>query len=160
MSIFDHVLMNCIYCDFERTEVIETRESSDGIVVRRRRSCPECGRRFTTYEKPEKFDLKVIKKNGEVEDFDKDKILESLRKACKGQDITELTLIKIADKIERDLLSFRKPEVSVKDIAKEVLKNIIELDEVAFLRYASYQYEVRSVEDLVELKEKTIKDIK
>ncbi len=151
--------MNCIYCDFERTEVIETRESSDGIVVRRRRSCPECERRFTTYEKPEKFDLKVIKKNGEIEDFDKDKILESLRKACKGQDITELTMIKVADKIERDLLSLRKPEVSVKDIAKEVLKKIIELDEVAFLRYASYQYEVRSVEDLVKLKEKTIADI-
>ncbi len=151
--------MNCIYCDFDKTEVIETRESSDGIVVRRRRSCPKCERRFTTYEKPEKYDLKVIKKNGEIEDFDKEKLLESIRKACKGQDITDLTMIKVSNNIEKDLLSLGKPEVSVRDIAKEVLNKILKLDEVAFLRYASYQYEVRSVEDLVTLKDKIIKQI-
>lgn len=151
--------MNCIYCNFDKTEVIETRESSDGIVVRRRRLCPKCERRFTTYEKPEKYDLKVIKKNGEIEDFDKEKLLESIRKACKGQDITDLTMIKISNTIEKDLLSLGKPEVSVRDIAKEVLDKILKLDEVAFLRYASYQYEVRSVEDLVTLKDKIIKQI-
>lgn len=152
--------MNCIYCNFERTEVIETRDSAEGLVVRRRRFCPKCDRRFTTYEKPEKFDLKVVKKNGELELFEKEKVLDSFRKACKGRNITDLTMIKIADQIEDELLSLRKAEIPSTEIAKYVLRKLLSLDEVAFLRYASYQYEVESVEALVELKDRTIKDIK
>jgi transcriptional repressor NrdR len=151
--------MNCIYCSCDKTEVIETRESADGGIIRRRRFCPECKRRFTTYEKPERYDLKVIKKNGELQDFDKEKLLDSIHKACKGQDVTEVTLIKISDQIEDEILSLKKPEISAHDIAKEVLKKLLKLDEVAFIRYASYQYDVHSIEDIVELKDKTVKDI-
>lgn len=108
--------MRCIYCNFDKTEVVETRDNSAGQVVRRRRQCLGCKRRFTTYERPEKFDLKVVKKSGAIEDFDKSKVRDSLYKACKGQDITDLTILKLVEQISDELVSQKKPEIQVEEI--------------------------------------------
>jgi len=151
--------MKCIYCGNDRTEVVETRESNNGTVTRRRRECSVCSRRFTTYEKAEKYDLVVVKKSGATEDFDKEKIRESLFKACKGQDITDLTILKLTDQIEQDLLLGKKPQIETKDIARLILRKLHDLDEVAFIRFASYQFHVDSIGDLEELKEKAMKEI-
>jgi len=151
--------MRCIYCNFEKTEVIETRDNSDGQVVRRRRQCLDCKRRFTTYERSERFDLKVIKKSGAVEDFDKEKIKDSLFKSCKGQNITDLTILQLADQIVDELLSRKKSEIQTKAVAKSIMKKLLKLDEVAFVRFASYQYDVDSAEDFEVLKERATKDM-
>ena len=151
--------MRCIYCNHEKTEVVETRDSSEGRVVRRRRECVECKRRFTTYEKSKKFDLMVVKKSGAVEEFDKEKIKDSLFKACKGQEITDLTILKLTDWITQELLSLKQSEISTTDIAKIILRKLQKLEEVAFIRFASYQYDVDSVEGFEALKEQAVKDI-
>lgn len=151
--------MHCIYCKNSKTEVIETRDAGEGTIVRRRRECLKCNRRFTTYERPEKFDLVIVKKSGATEEFDKEKIRESLFKACKGQQITDLTILKLTDQIEEDLLQLGKPEISTGDVARMILKKLRDLDEVAFIRFASYQYHVNSIDELETLKEKAAKDI-
>lgn len=151
--------MHCIYCYHDKTEVIETRDSGEGLVVRRRRECTKCDRRFTTYEKAEKFDLMVVKKNGELEDFDADKLKDSLYKACKGRDITDLTILKLVEQIEQELLLSRKKQVTTEEIAKTVLRKIVDLDEVAFIRFATYQYDLNGLEDLERMKQEAIKDI-
>ena len=151
--------MRCLYCNFEKTEVIETRDNSDGQVVRRRRQCLECERRFTTYERSEKFDLKVIKKSGAVEAFEKKKVRDSLYKSCKGQNITDLTILKLVDQISEELLSQKKPEIQASEVAKSIMRKLLDLDEVAFVRFASYQYELDSASDFEKVKEKAIQDI-
>lgn len=151
--------MHCIYCNHNKTEVIETRDAAEGQVVRRRRQCLSCGRRFTTYEKSERTDLKVIKKSGVVEDFDVDKIRDSLFKSCKGQDITDLTILKLSDQITDELVALKNPEIKSTDIAKNILKKLLKLDEIAFVRFASYQYEMDSASDFEKLKDKAMQDL-
>ena len=137
--------MLCPYCSSNQTSVLESRESEDGVVTRRRRECNKCGKRFTTYERIEVIDLKVVKKDGKVEDFDRLKIKDGIIKACEKGPCSHEEIEGIIDDIEMRLLNRKSTEVSSSDIGRMVLTRLKKLDKVAYLRFASVFLEFESV---------------
>lgn len=129
--------MKCPYCTSEETSVLESRDSEDGEVTRRRRECGKCKKRFTTYERVEVVDLKVLKKDGSLEDFDREKIKIGIQKACEKRPCAEEEIERIIDEIEMRLLNRKSTEVSTSDIGRMVLTRLKKLDKVAYLRFAS-----------------------
>jgi len=139
--------MLCPYCNSNQTSVLESRESEDGSVTRRRRECNKCKKRFTTYERIEVIDLKVVKKDGKVEDFDRQKIKEGLIKACEKGPCSKEEIEGIVDDIEMRLLNRKSTTVSSSDIGRMVLTRLKKLDKVAYLRFASVFLEFESVKE-------------
>lgn len=126
--------MHCPFCQNNDTKVVDTRISEDGHSIRRRRECPECGRRFTTVETTM---LLVTKRSGNLEPFDRQKVISGVRKACQGRPIDEDALKQLGQQVEEDLRSQGLAQVKSEDIGKAILKPLRELDEVAYLRFAS-----------------------
>jgi len=147
-------IMLCPYCSHQQTSVLESRESEDGTVVRRRRECNACQKRFTTYERVEVIDLKVIKKDGQVEDFDREKIKVGVVKACEKRPCGEEDIEAIIDEIEMRLLNRKSTQVSSSDIGRMVLTRLKKLDKVAYLRFASVFLEFESPKEFKETIEK------
>ncbi len=129
--------MKCPYCTSEETSVLESRDSEDGEVTRRRRECGKCEKRFTTYERVEVIDLKVVKKDGSTEDFDRGKIKTGIEKACEKRPCSEEDIERIIDDIEMRLMNRKSTEVSSSDIGRMALTRLRKLDKVAYLRFAS-----------------------
>lgn len=129
--------MKCYQCHFEDTKVIESRDVGDSISVRRRRECPACHCRFTTYERIERPQLVVVKKDGSRELFDRDKLLAGLHRACEKTTVTNLQLESLVAKIEQDLYGKGEAEVSSKEIGELVMALLSDLSEVAYVRFAS-----------------------
>ncbi len=129
--------MKCPFCGELDNRVIDSRLSKDGTVIRRRRECLECGMRFTTYERIEETLPLVIKKDGRREHFDRMKILIGLKKACEKRPISITTLEKVVDKIEHKLLESGEKEIPSSVIGEEVMKELYNLDHVAYVRFAS-----------------------
>lgn len=129
--------MNCPYCAHNDTSVLESRSlpGSDGI--RRRRECKKCNKRFTTHEKVVNLDLKVIKKNGGLEDYDREKLIKGVKKACYKRSVGEETIESLVDEIEMKLLKRRTTQIKSADIGKMVLNRLKKVDELAFMRFAS-----------------------
>ncbi len=136
--------MLCPFCDHEETKVTDKRES--GKDTRRRRECLKCGKRFTTYEKLEKPEFYVIKKDGRREPFNRDKILLGLIKACEKRPISHDALDKVVEKIEEKLRRKGK-EVKSKLIREEIMKALKKLDKIAYIRFASVYLDFKSVND-------------
>jgi len=139
--------MKCPYCTSEQTSVLESRDSEDGDVTRRRRECIKCGKRFTTYERVEVITLKVVKKDGNKEDFDREKIKRGIRLACEKREISEEEIEKIIDDIELRLLNRKSTEISSSDIGRMILTRLKKIDKVAYLRFASVFLEFESLEE-------------
>lgn len=139
--------MLCPYCNTDKTSVLESRDSEDGAVTRRRRECQVCGKRFTTYERVENIDLKVIKKDGSLEDFDRAKIKLGILKACEKRPVTEEEIEKIIEDIEMRLLNRQSTEISSSDVGRMVLTRLKKLDKVAYLRFASVFLEFENLEE-------------
>lgn len=139
--------MLCPYCSSDQTSVLESRESEDGTVTRRRRECNKCDKRFTTYERVEVIDLKVVKKDGNKEDFDREKIKEGIRLACEKRPCEAEEIESIVDDIEMRLLNRKSTEISSSDIGRMVLTRLKKMDEVAYLRFASVFLEFKDVEE-------------
>lgn len=139
--------MRCPFCKHDDTAVLESRDSEDGEVTRRRRECKRCDKRFTTYERVENISLKIVKKDGRVEDYDREKIKSGLIKACEKSYCTEENLEEIIDDVEMRLLSRKSTEVSSSDIGRMILTRLKKLDKVAYLRFASVFLEFKSVEE-------------
>ncbi|PIS08825.1 transcriptional regulator NrdR [Candidatus Beckwithbacteria bacterium CG10_big_fil_rev_8_21_14_0_10_34_10] len=139
--------MLCPYCSSQETSVLESRDSEDGTVVRRRRECNKCRKRFTTYERVEIIDLKVVKKEGHVEDFDREKIRQGIIKACEKRPCDEEEIESIIDDIEMRLLNRKSTEISSSDIGRLVLTRLKKLDQVAYLRFASVFLEFDDVKE-------------
>jgi transcriptional repressor NrdR len=139
--------MLCPYCASDQTSVLESRESEDGTVTRRRRECNKCGKRFTTYERVEVIDLKVVKKDGNLEDFDREKIKMGIIKACEKRPCGREEIEGIIDDIEMRFLNRKSTEISSSDIGRMVLTRLKKLDEVAYLRFASVFLEFKDVEE-------------
>lgn len=137
--------MLCPYCNNNQTSVLESRESEDGTVIRRRRECSKCGKRFTTYERVEVIDLKVGKKDGRVEDFSREKLKAGIAKACEKRPCSQEDIEAIVDEIEMRLLNRKSTQVSSSDIGRMVLTRLKKLDKVAYLRFASVFLEFESV---------------
>ena len=129
--------MNCPYCNYEDTAVLESRGLPDEGGIRRRRECKKCGKRFTTHEKVVNNDLKVIKKSGKVEQYDREKLLNGIKKACYKRKVDEEDIENLADEIESKLLNRKTVEIKSSDIGKMVLSRLLKLDDLAYLRFAS-----------------------
>lgn len=129
--------MLCPYCKQAESKVIDSRSSEDGIVIRRRRECAACNRRFTTYERVEERPLLVIKKGGDREQFDRNKILNGITRACEKRTVSSDTIEKIVNSIEAELRDNNDREVSSMFIGEMVMDKLRLLDEVAYVRFAS-----------------------
>ncbi|MGE5591493.1 MAG: transcriptional regulator NrdR [Bacillota bacterium] len=129
--------MNCPYCHHPDSKVLDSRPTEEGHAIRRRRECLACGRRFTTYEKVEEVPLMVVKKDGRRVAFDRSKVLAGIVKACEKRPIPLARLEELADEIERDLRNRMEPEISSTDIGEKVMEKLRDLDEVAYVRFAS-----------------------
>ncbi|MDQ1284489.1 MAG: transcriptional repressor NrdR [Patescibacteria group bacterium] len=138
--------MNCPFCNNTDTKVIDSRETSDGKITRRRRECLECETRFSTYEEVELLRLTVVKKDGRKVDFDKRKVESGIRKALEKRPIKEDGVAKLMGDIEYCLRSLDKAEVTTREIGRLVLKKLRELDEVAYVRFASVYKSFGSIE--------------
>ena len=147
--------MICPFCRYKDTAVLESRESEEGEVIRRRRECLRCHKRFTTYERVETPALLVIKKDGRREPFDREKLKRGIERACEKRPCGEEEIERIVDNIERRLLSRKSAEVSSSDIGRLVLTRLKKLDKVAYLRFASVFLEFASLEEF----KREIKDI-
>ena len=129
--------MRCSQCACEDTKVIESRDAGDGQAIRRRRACPECGYRFTTYERLERPQLIVIKNDGTRELFNRDKLLGGLYRACEKTPVTSLQLETLVADIEQQLYACGEQEVSSAKIGEMVMAGLSSLNEVAYVRFAS-----------------------
>ena len=136
--------MFCPFCRYPDSRVVDSRTSDDGLSIRRRRQCPECGRRFSTTETAS---LSVIKRNGVVEPFSREKIVSGVRKACQGRPVSEDDLALLAQKVEETLRSAGSAEIDAYEIGLAILGPLRELDEVAYLRFASVYQAFDSLED-------------
>jgi len=138
--------MFCPFCNNSDTKVVDSRETNDGKITRRRRECLKCQTRFSTYEEVELLRLVVVKKNGEKEDYNKAKIEAGIRKALEKRPVTQEKVAKLMGDIEYTIHSAEKPEITTREIGKLVLKKLRELDEVAYVRFASVYKSFGSIE--------------
>jgi transcriptional repressor NrdR len=129
--------VKCPYCGFPESRVLDSRPTEDGAVIRRRRECASCQRRFTTYEKVDEPPLVVVKKDGRRERFDPGKVLGGLLKACEKRPVPSERLHEIVREIEKELRSRGEREVESRVIGEMVMEHLRELDEVAYVRFAS-----------------------
>lgn len=136
--------MHCPFCQYPDTKVIDTRISDDGYSIRRRRVCAKCSRRFTTVESAM---LLVLKRSGNIEPFDRDKVINGVRKACQGRPIREEDLKALGQRVEEDLRSRGLAQVRSEDVGKAILAPLKQLDEVAYLRFASVYQNFEGLED-------------
>ena len=138
--------MNCPFCNNTDTKVVDSRETNEGKITRRRRECPKCETRFSTYEEVELIRLSVVKRDGCKTDYNKDKIESGIRKALEKRPVTEERFFKLMGDIEYEIRSLEKPEVSTREIGKIVLKKLLTVDEVAYVRFASVYKSFGSIE--------------
>jgi transcriptional repressor NrdR len=129
--------MKCPFCGFEEDKVVDSRSVQDGLGVRRRRECLKCKERFTTYEYIEKVELLVLKNDGRQEAFDRGKLIEGIRLACKKRPIGAKKIEALVDEVEKRLYSLSKGEVTSQQIGEVVMDILRETDEVAYVRFAS-----------------------
>ncbi|GBE01488.1 transcriptional repressor NrdR [bacterium BMS3Bbin06] len=142
--------MKCPFCGNLEDRVIDSRTGKDGDVIRRRRECLKCERRFTSYEKIEENLPLVIKKDSRREPFDRSKILTGLKKACEKRDISAETLDETVDEIQRKLLELEVKEVQSSWIGEEIMNTLKELDKVAYVRFASVYREFKDLNEFME----------
>jgi len=136
--------MFCPFCRHPDSRVVDSRTSDDGLAIRRRRQCPECGRRFSTTETAS---LSVIKRNGIVEPFSREKIVAGVRKACQGRPVNDADLALLAQRVEETIRATGVAQIDANDIGLAILPSLRELDEVAYLRFASVYQGFDSLED-------------
>ena len=153
--------MKCPYCGSEENKVVDSRSSKEGRSVRRRRECLDCVKRYTTYEYIENVAIMVVKRDGRTEDFDRQKLFSGIKTACKKRPISIKKIESIVDKIVSNIETLPSSEVKSSDIGEFVMKELNELDDVAYVRFASVyrQFKDRN-EFLNELKELEATDIK
>ena len=128
--------MRCLSCGSVDTKVVDSRPAEEGWSIRRRRSCESCGRRFTTFERAQGLGLRVVKRDGTKEPYDRDKMIAGIRKAFVNRPATDEDVAALATRVE-DVLRPRGPEVTTQDIGLEILAQLQNADEVAYLRFAS-----------------------
>ena len=129
--------MKCLYCNATESRVIDSRPTDEGLAIRRRRECVSCGRRFTTYEKIETVQVMVVKKDGSREAFDADKIRRGLIKACEKRPVAMHDVDALVRDVEQQIMNSLEQEVSSSRIGEMVMERLRNLDEVAYVRFAS-----------------------
>ncbi len=140
--------MKCPYCDHNDTEVLETRDNEDVTIIRRRRVCPKCEKRFTTYERVEQIPITVIKKDNRRETFDREKLRRGIWRASGKTTLSSDQVNTIVDDVERELIGGETNEVASKTIGELVAKRLKKLDKIAYIRFSSVFKEFVDIEDL------------
>lgn len=136
--------MHCPFCRHDDSRVVDSRTTDDGFAIRRRRQCPNCSKRFSTLETAS---LSVIKRAGVAEPFSRDKIVSGVRKACQGRPVTDTDLAQLAQKVEETIRASGSSQVEANDIGLAILPFLRELDDVAYLRFASVYQGFASADD-------------
>lgn len=145
--------MKCPYCKYTESKVIDSRPTVDGESIRRRRICQKCGKRFTTYETIESSSLMVIKKDGSRQQYDREKLMRGILKACQKRPVTKAQMDDLLSDIEKELYDQLKNEVSSMTIGEMVVERLIDIDEVAYIRFASVYRDFNDVDSfMAELK--------
>ena len=139
--------MLCPFCQHRKDRVVESRESREGHVIRRRRECLFCRRRYTTYERSEEIPYMVVKKDGRRERFNRSKILSGVLRACEKRPIPRREQEQIVERVERMLSSSREGEITTEAIGRLVMDQLKETDQVAYVRFASVHREFRDVRE-------------
>ncbi len=139
--------MKCPYCNFENTDVLETRDNEDLTVTRRRRNCSKCEKRFTTYERVESVPITVVKKDDRRETFDREKLRRGIWRASGKTTVTAKDIDRIVDEVERELIGGESTEVTSKKIGELVGKRLKKLDKIAYIRFASVFRQFVDIED-------------
>jgi transcriptional repressor NrdR len=145
--------MHCPFCRHPDSRVVDSREADEGQAIRRRRSCPECGRRFTTVETAV---LAVVKRSGVTEPFSREKVVKGVRRACQGRDVDNDALNLLAQQVEDAVRASGSAEIPSNEVGLAILGPLRDLDEVAYLRFASVYRSFSSAEDF----EKEIRDLR
>ncbi|MCR5219376.1 MAG: transcriptional regulator NrdR [bacterium] len=146
--------MKCPFCSFPETRVTNSRLFGEGDAIRRRRQCVSCQRRFTTYERVEKMMLLVVKKDGRREPFDRQKIIAGILRACEKRPVSLTTIEEMVNQIEAGLLERGEREVETQDIGEAVMHALHDVDQVAYVRFASVYREFKDLgEFMLELKD-------
>ena len=138
--------MKCRYCASIESKVIDSRPTEDGSAIRRRRECISCGKRFTTYEKIEEIPIMVVKRDGRREPFDSEKIRIGIRKACEKRPVAADVQDKLAEDISREVFNTLASEVTTRDIGEIVMRKLKDVDEVAYVRFASVYREFKDTQ--------------
>jgi len=142
--------MKCPFCGFQEDKVVDSRTSKNGMAVRRRRECLECGKRFTTYEQVEEILPMVVKKDNRREPFDRHKILSGMRKACEKRPVSTALLEQTVDEIEKVIQNKLEKEIPGGEIGELVMRKLAELDEVAYVRFASVYRQFKDINAFME----------
>jgi len=145
--------MHCPFCRHPDSRVVDSREADEGAAIRRRRSCPECGRRFSTVETAV---LSVVKRSGVTEPFSREKVVQGVRRACQGRQVDDDALYLLAQQVEDAVRAAGAPEIPSHEVGLAILGPLRDLDEVAYLRFASVYRSFSSAEDF----EREIKDLR
>lgn len=142
--------MKCPYCKHTESKVIDSRPTVDGESIRRRRACQKCGKRFTTYETIETSSLMVIKKDGSRQQYDRDKLMRGIVKACQKRPVTKAQMDALLSDVEQKLYGRLENEVSSMTIGEMVVQRLIDIDEVAYIRFASVYRDFQDVDSFME----------
>lgn len=137
--------MKCPFCGEPDSKVLDSRAIDDATAIRRRRDCPRCGRRFTTYERLDELPLIVVKKDGRREAFDRNKVLHGLVRACEKRSVPLERLEALVDEVEKDLYGRLDREVSSGEIGEMVMERLRDVDEVAYVRFASVYRQFKDI---------------
>jgi transcriptional repressor NrdR len=146
--------MRCPFCSHQEDKVIDSRPSQGGEAIRRRRECLSCGKRYTTYEQIQEVLLTVVKKDGRREQFDRNKIMAGLRKACEKRPVPLADLEALVDEIERSLSKQYDKEVPSAAIGEKIMERLFELDEVAYVRFASVYRQFKDIHAFTDMLKK------
>ena len=142
--------MRCPFCSRFDDKVIDSRTAREGEVIRRRRECLECKRRFTTYERIEENLPAIVKKDNRRETFDRTKVMAGLKKACEKRPISSVALEASVDRIEKRIQEYGESEVPARVVGEEVMRELHQLDQVAYVRFASVYREFKDIDQFME----------
>ena len=142
--------MKCPFCDELEDKVVDSSMAKEGEVIRRRRECLGCKRRYTTYERVEEILPVVVKKDGRRESFDRNKILVGLKKACEKRPISIGTIEAVTDRIEKRIQEMGETEIESRVVGEEVMKELHQLDQVAYVRFASVYREFKDIDQFMD----------
>lgn len=152
--------MKCPFCGWNESKVIDSRPADDYAVIRRRRECEKCSKRFTTYEKVEEMPLIIVKRDGRREAFQREKIINGLIRSCQKRPISFNQIEEIADSVEKELYNTMDKEIESKTIGEMVMEKLKKLDDVAYVRFASVYKQFKDINTFMEELNKIMKERK
>jgi len=152
------ILMKCPYCGYSESKVVDSRPTEEETAIRRRRECEKCSKRFTTYEKVEEMPLIIVKKEGNREIYQRSKIINGFIKACEKRPVSVKQIEEVVDEIEKELYNSMEKEIDSKKIGEMVMNRLKQLDDVAYVRFASVYRQFKDLNTFIEELNKLIKE--